>query len=350
MFIYTLIANIGIVGLYAVDNAYIAEFLPPRNRGKWQSAMGTTVIPGFAASTLLMLVVPSVPTLGGLPFGWRIIPLIGFFPALLLFFVRRTLPESVRFLLSRGRVEEAAKIVEKLEASAGPNYHYEGPPVAPTLAHIGKANPKLFFKKPYIFYTISFWLGFVTLMYVSSTAYFLPTIFMMGLGGGMTGLLATVTIQQCINGSRLLSRVFAIITIDRIGRKAILILGSAMTTIGMATWAYPWAHRAEVPFLFLIVPAILSMWADCWRTGFLISNSELYPIEARSMAYGFAMGIGTIASISSPLLMVGLLADIQIFFYFVAALSLISLVITVKWIPETARRIIEVSSKDSVFK
>lgn len=350
MLIYTLIAHLGVSGMYAVDNAYLAEFLPPKNRGKWQGAMGASIIPGFMVSTLLMLVVPAVPTLGGLPFGWRVIPLIGFFPALLLFFARRTLPESVRFLLSRGKVEEAAKIVEKLEASAGPNYHYEGPPITPTLAHVGKANPKLFFTKPYIFYTISMWLGFMGLMFVSSTSYFLPTIFMMGLGGGVTGLMATVVIQQCINGSRLVSRVFTTLTIDRIGRRWNMMLGCAIPAIGMVTWAYPWVHRAEVPFLFLIVPAILSMWVDSWQVGFIVSCSELYPIEARSMAYGWSTGVGRIATTLSPLFMVALLANIEIFFYSIAALWLVVLVTTAKWIPETRRQTIEVSSKDSVFK
>jgi SP family xylose:H+ symportor-like MFS transporter len=247
-------------------------------------------------------------------------------------------------------VEEAAKIVEKLEASAGANYHYEEAPIAPTLARKAKADPKILFVKPYILYTIPLWLGFVTLMFVSSTTYFLPTIFMMGLGGAVTGLMATVIIQQSINASRLVARVFAMLTIDKFGRKPILVLGSAITCIGMATWGYPMMHRGEVPFLFLIVPAILSMWADCWMTAFLVSNSELYPVEARSMAYGFAMGIGRVASISSPLLMVALLANIDVYFYLVAILSLVALIITVKWIPESARRTIEVSSKDSVFK
>ena len=162
--------------------------------------------------------------------------------------------------------------------------------------------------------------------------------------------MATVIIQEYILGARLISRVFATTTIDRIGRRRVMMIGSTLTAIGMTAWAYPWVHRTEVPFLFLIVPGILSMWTDCYQTGFLVSGSELYPVEARSMAYGWGSGVGRVATTLSPLFMVALMSDISIFFYFVSALWIVILLTTAKWIPETARRTIEVTSKDSIFK
>jgi putative MFS transporter len=350
MFIYTLISTMGVSGLYAVDNAYMAEFLPPKSRGKWQSAMVLSLAPGFILGTQLMLVVPSIPTLAGLQFGWRLIPLIGAIPALLIFLVRRTLPESVRFLLSRGRVEEAAKIVERLEASAGPKYHYEGPAVAPQLTRIGKANPKLFFVKPYIFYTIPLWLGVVGNWLVLTAQNFLPTIFMMGLGGGMTTLMATVMIAQLLNVSKLLARVGATLGMDRIGRKGNMIIGIVLAAIGMTAWAYPWAHRTEVPFLYLVVPGMLSVCTDFWFMAWVVSSSELYPVEARSMAYGWASGLGRLMLALGPLFMVALLANIELFFYTVAIFYVVVLILTLMWIPETSKKRIEESSKEPVFK
>jgi putative MFS transporter len=350
LFIYTLISTLGVSGLYAVDNAYMAEYLPPKSRGKWQSAMVLSLAPGFILGTQLMLVVPGIPTLAGLPFGWRLIPLIGAMPALLIFLVRRTLPESVRFLLSRGKVDEAAKIVEKLEASAGPNYHYEGPAVAPQLARIGKANPKLFFVKPYVFYTVPLWLGVVGNWLILTAQNFLPTIFMNGLGGGMTTLMATVMIAQLLNISKLLARVGATLGMDRIGRKGNMIIGIVLAAIGMATWAYPWAHRTQVSFLYLVVPGMLSVCTDFWFMAWVVSSSELYPIEARSMAYGWASGLGRLMLALGPLFMVALLANIEVFFYSVTMFYVVVLILTLKWIPETSKKRIEESSKEPVFK
>src|SRR5258708_34676886 len=52
-------------------------------------------------------------------FGWRVLFAVGVLPALLLFFVARFMPESVRYLLSRGRIDDARRAVEHIEAAAG---------------------------------------------------------------------------------------------------------------------------------------------------------------------------------------------------------------------------------------
>jgi putative MFS transporter len=346
---YTIVSNIGISGLYSVDNAYMSEYLPPKNRGRWQTAMVLTVVPGYMAPVALMPLVPMMPTLGGLPFGWRFIALIGALPAFLVFLVRRLLPESVRFLLSRGKVEEAAKIVEKLEASAGPNYHYDGPPVAPPLKRIGKANPKVFIMKPYIFYTIPLALGSVGLFASNAPQYYLPTVFMMGLGGMAVGLTTTVIVSELIYASQLVSRIFGTVFIDRIGRRWVMIIGLVICGIGMATWAYPWVHRTEVSFLYLVLPPMLALWSNLWFMGFAISSAELYPVEARAMAYGWVYGPGRLMAAIAPTLMATLISDISIYFYSFAALEMLTAALTFRWIPETAKSRIEASSQDEIL-
>jgi len=54
-----------------------------------------------------------IPTL-----GWRALFVVGVVPAVLLFFVCRYMPESVRYLLSKGRVADAEKIVADIEQRA----------------------------------------------------------------------------------------------------------------------------------------------------------------------------------------------------------------------------------------
>src|SRR5690242_19072718 len=54
-----------------------------------------------------------IPTL-----GWRWLFVIGVLPALLLLFVRRNVPESVRYLLSKGRTAEAEATVAYIEKAA----------------------------------------------------------------------------------------------------------------------------------------------------------------------------------------------------------------------------------------
>src|SRR5262249_46469874 len=66
---------------------------------------------GLALAALLsLLIIPN--------FGWRALFAVGVVPALLLLFVRRYMPESVRYLLSKDRVGEAEKTVAAIEHAA----------------------------------------------------------------------------------------------------------------------------------------------------------------------------------------------------------------------------------------
>ena len=77
-----------------------SEFSPSRIRGRMTGTMMAAFPVGLVLAALVSLWL--LPT-----YGWRAIFIAGIVPALLLFFVRMVMPESVRYLLSRGRVEEA---------------------------------------------------------------------------------------------------------------------------------------------------------------------------------------------------------------------------------------------------
>jgi len=92
--------GLGIGGFTPVDTAVISEFLPARLRGRAISATFLFFSLGaFLAAALATFAMPSL--------GWRGMFLIGAAPAVLIFAVRWLVPETPRFLLHRGRVEEA---------------------------------------------------------------------------------------------------------------------------------------------------------------------------------------------------------------------------------------------------
>jgi len=106
------LTGFGVGGTLPVDYGMFSEFLPAKNRGRrlvllesfW--AYGTIAAAGFA-----WLVVPAL--------GWRWLFALSAFPGLVLFAVRRSMPESPRFLAAEGREAEARNVILRVAATNG---------------------------------------------------------------------------------------------------------------------------------------------------------------------------------------------------------------------------------------
>jgi MFS family permease len=110
-----LIAGMGIGGQYAAINSAIDEMMPAKYRGRvdiWinGSYWAGAILGSFASLVFLNLFAPNV--------GWRLAFLLGPVLALVIVFVGRTLPESPRWLMTHGRMEEAEREMAKIEAVA----------------------------------------------------------------------------------------------------------------------------------------------------------------------------------------------------------------------------------------
>src|ERR1041384_6157536 len=94
--------GIGNAGIFTIALPLVQEFIPVYKRG-WVSALVTTLLPGgsllagVAAASLLPLI------------GWRGLFLVGLSPLVLVFMIRYWVPESPRWLMRMGRMEEARK-------------------------------------------------------------------------------------------------------------------------------------------------------------------------------------------------------------------------------------------------
>ena len=105
----------GIGGEYSAINSAVQEFIPARRRGLTDLVINGSYWIGAAIGALGSVAVLD-PRLFAPDIGWRVAFVIGGLLALIIIFLRRFLPESPRWLMTHGRAEEAAAIVDDIES------------------------------------------------------------------------------------------------------------------------------------------------------------------------------------------------------------------------------------------
>jgi MFS family permease len=112
--LFRFVTGAGIGGEYGAVNSAIQELIPARRRGYTDLAVNGTFWVGAAMGALGSLVVLN-PDIVPQAWGWRLAFIIGGVLALIIIFVRRFIPESPRWLMTHGRPEEAAAVVQEIE-------------------------------------------------------------------------------------------------------------------------------------------------------------------------------------------------------------------------------------------
>jgi len=287
--VFRFLSNFGLGGEVPVTATLGAEFSPSRIRG----AMAGNLLTAFPVG----LIVAAVLSLSILPtFGWRALFAVGIVPAILLFFVRRYMPESVRFLLSKGRVREAEQTVAHIETEALGRHRTAGelqsmPQVRPELAVKTGITVLELFTEGRALRTVLIWIVSFGFFWSSNGILFmLPTILTQQ-GIPLTQAIA-YQLVQAIGG--VLGYTACSFLIDRYGRRPVLFLyyfvGAffhlwfAMST-GLTTFAAAF-------FVGWVNPGVYG------STGVYVG--ELHPTHIRATAVGWFFGIGRIGSFLVP--------------------------------------------------
>jgi MFS transporter, putative metabolite transport protein len=319
LLIVRLLLGVAIGAEYAIGPAMMAELSPSHGRGGRLGMLQTLWYVGFLGAVIVAygLTAANVP--------WRVILATSAIPAIVTLVLRYGLPESPRWLLSRDRVEEARRIVNKY--LGGEKYwtteQMTGEAVAP-----GKLR-ELFapdMRTRTAFASI-FWFCNVAPYFAIFT--FAPLVF------------ATLHISDpriatiSANGLAALGAIIGMLIIDRVGRRKTLIVCFWVATVTLAViGAWDGAPGSVVVLCF----ALFSLFAA--GAGMLegVYPAEIFPSHLRAQGTGFAAAFSRLGAASGTFLLpigidhLGIGPTVLIF----AAVSVVGLVVTYLWAPETA--------------
>jgi putative MFS transporter len=285
------VVGLGLGAELPVASTLVSEFSPPRIRGRmvvWLEAFWAV---GWTLAALIgFYVVPNGDT------GWRWALAIGAVPAVYAVWVRRDLPESVRFLLSRGKVKAAERIVERFERSAGAGHRTPVTdllPVAEVEAKAPRVRLAALWSDGMAKRTTAIWLVWFCVNFSYYGAFtWLPSLLV---ADGFT-ITQSLRYTLIITLAQLPGYACSAFAIEKWGRRvtlAVFLVGSAAAAGVFAQVGTPGAIIAAGMMLSFF---ILGAWGALYAV-----TPEIYPTALRGTGAGWAAGFGRIASILAPL-------------------------------------------------
>jgi MFS family permease len=294
---FRFLTGIGIGGEYAAINSAIDELIPARVRGRVNLAINGSFWIGAALGALLSLVLLDERVLGPQQ-GWRAGFLLGAVLATAILLVRRHVPESPRWLLAHGRADEAARVLDEIEASvraehpqafADDTVHAEVTFTRSVLPSLGEVVQVL--RRRYARRSV------LVLALMVSQAFFYNAIFFTyalvltrfyGVADTRVGLYLLPFAMGNVLGPLILGPLF-----DRIGRRAMIGTTYALSGVGLLLIGVGFVHGVLDATTQTLAWSAVFFLASAAASSAYLTVSEVFPLEMRAVSISIFYAVGT---------------------------------------------------------
>lgn len=281
--LYRILGGIGIGVASMLSPLYIAEIAPPAQRGQLVTYQQVAIVGGM---TLVYFVNWFIASQGDdqwvLTTGWRYMLTSAAIPAALFFALLLLVPETPRWLVMKGRMDEAKSVLSRLsnetEARIVLNEIDES---------LRERSGRLFaFGGLVVFVGIMLSI-FQQFVGINAVLYYAPLMFQNMGASTDSALLQTIIVGV----ANIVFTLIALVTVDRWGRKPLLILGAVMMAVSMLTLGFLFnSHNVGTAALVAVV-AYIAGFALSWGPVVWVLLAEIFPnsIKGKAMALAVAM-------------------------------------------------------------
>ncbi len=308
------ILGFGIGGDYPVSATIMSEYAARRHRGRMVALVFSMQGAGLVVGPLVAIGLLSMGISQDLT--WRIMLAAGAIPALAVFWLRRRIRETPRFLLAQMEAREAAERAARARKATG---------IRGVLAErqllrwlIGASLAWLLFDFVYYGNTIC------SPLIVRLAD---PHASLLGITAWTLAIFAVAALPGYL---------LAAATIDKIGRRALQATGFAVIAAAFAgLWLVPGATTTLAPFLLLFgVTYFFAQFGP--NTTTFVYPAEIFPVRVRTTSHGIAAAAGKLGAFIGTYALTALLPALGLakVSAVVAAVSVLGLLVTVTLLPE----------------
>ena len=308
--LWRFVTGIGVgVEIVTID-VYIMELVPQHMRGR---AMAFNQAVMFAAAPVAALISYFLVPIAPFGFdGWRWVVLIGAGGAVIVWFIRLTVPESPRWLAQQGRIEDAERVLRRIEDKVGAQYGKPLPPSPPPIPVPVRETAKFaeLWKEPYL----SRVLMLLAFNFFQAIGYY-----------GYQNWVPTLLIEKGITVTKSLWYAFviaiaspigpllAMFIADRFERKW-LIVGAAILIAVCGTLF----SQLALPAAIVVVGILITLGGQVLSVSYHAYQTELFPTRIRSRAAGLVYSFSRIGAAFSGFLIAFFLKDFGVVGVFAA--------------------------------
>jgi MFS transporter, SP family, xylose:H+ symportor len=279
--IYRIVGGIGVGMASMLSPLYIAEIAPAKIRGRLVSYNQMAIVSGI----IVVYFVNYLIALQGdehwnQTMGWRYMFASEMIPAAIFFALLFTVPESPRWLALKGRQQEAKETLIRLHGESNANKE-----ITQIEASLHQHSGKLLSYGLLVLIIGMSLSVFQQFVGINVVLYYAPEIFK-SMGSGSSAAMLQTVIVGAVN---VVFTLVAIFTVDRYGRKPLMIIGAlgmafAMIALGFSFYGQNMGTTALLLMLTYVACFSLSWGPVCW-----VLLSEIFPNKIRSAAVSIAV-------------------------------------------------------------